>query len=314
VFEDGPKYKILIIDDGLLNQFVLDKILGNLYTLEKAYTAKEALELVHQFRPHLILLDIILPDANGFDVLTALNEMEDTHNIPVIVCTGLDSDADEEKGFMLGAVDYIKKPFKDAIVLARVNTQIRIIKQMRTIEQLGLVDALTEISNRRAFDNHIQYEWRRAIREKSEISMLMLDIDKFKSFNDTYGHRQGDCMLQQVAKTLKSSLKRSTDLLFRYGGEEFAVVLPGTGLEGAVAIAELLRRAIANMEVTCSSAYTMNRATVSIGVASILPEVSDQLSDLVEKSDQMLYQAKVNGRNRVEFELSDQDRSCSARA
>lgn len=314
MFEDDPKYKILIIDDGLLNQFVLDKILGDIYTLKKAYTAKEALEIVHQFRPHLILLDIILPDASGFDVLTTLNEMEDTHDIPVIVCTGLDSDADEEKGFTLGAVDYIKKPFKDAIVLARVNTQIRIIKQMRTIEQLGLIDALTEISNRRAFDNQIQYEWRRSIREKGEISMLMLDIDKFKNFNDTYGHRQGDRMLQLVAKALKNSLKRSTDLLFRYGGEEFAVILPGTGLDGAVAVAELLRKAIAKMEVPCPSAHTMNKATVSIGVASMLPEVSDHLSDLVEKSDQMLYQAKINGRNRVEFEISEQDSSRKARA
>lgn len=307
MYEEISKYKILIIDDGMLNQFVLDKILGNIYTLRKAYTAKEALEIVHQFRPHLILLDIILPDANGFDVLASLNELEDTHNIPVIICTGLDSDADEEKGFMLGAVDYIKKPFKDAIVLARVNTQIRIIKQMRTIEQLGLIDALTEISNRRAFDNQIQYEWRRAVRERSEISMLMLDIDKFKNFNDTYGHRQGDRMLQHVAKTLKDSLKRSTDLLFRYGGEEFVILLPGTGLDGAVATAELLRKAIAKMEVACPSAHTINKATVSIGVASMVPQVTARVSDLLEKSDQMLYQAKINGRNRVEFEFSALD-------
>ena len=96
MYEETPKYKILIIDDGMLNQFVLDKILGNIYTLKKAYTAKEGLEIVHQFRPHLILLDIILPDANGFDVLSTLNEMESTRKIPVIICTGLDSDADEE--------------------------------------------------------------------------------------------------------------------------------------------------------------------------------------------------------------------------
>ncbi|MGE4548415.1 MAG: diguanylate cyclase [Intestinibacillus sp.] len=302
MFEEDSKYKILIVEDGLLNQFVLRKILEDCYALEKALTAEEAMMKVFEFRPHLILLDIILPDANGFDVLVALKGMEETRNIPVIIITGLDSDEDEEKGFLLGAVDYIKKPFKNAIVRARVNTQIHIIRQMQTIERMGLIDALTGISNRRAFDNQIQHEWRRAIRQQSEISMMMLDIDKFKSYNDTYGHQQGDLMLQSTANALKASLRRSTDMLYRYGGEEFTVLLPDTGLEGALAVAEHMRENVEKMQVPCFDKKIVTSATVSIGVVSARPSETDQLTDFIERADRMLYQAKGDGRNQVWFE------------
>lgn len=304
--EEDSKCKILVVEDGLLNQFVLQRILGDFYTLDKAYTAEEAMQKVQEFRPHLILLDIILPDANGFDVLSALKGMEETRHIPVIIITSLDSEADEEKGFLLGAVDYIKKPFKNAIVLARVNTQMRIIRQMQTIEQLGLIDGLTGISNRRAFDNQSHYEWGRAIREQSEISMLMLDIDKFKAYNDTYGHPQGDLMLQSAARMMKSSLKRSTDLLFRYGGEEFAVLLPETGMSGVQTVAEKLRQNVEQMRVPCLGSKEVTKITVSIGAAIMRPQIADQLSDLIKRSDQMLYRAKNGGRNQVQYEEAEQ--------
>lgn len=305
MFEEDSKYKILIVEDGLLNQFVLRKILEDHYALEKALTAEAAIMKVFEFRPHLILLDIILPDANGFDVLVTLKGMEETRNIPVIVITGLDSDEDEEKGFLLGAVDYIKKPFKNAIVRARVNTQMHIIRQMQTIERMGLIDALTGVSNRRAFDNQIQHEWRRAIRQQSEISMMMLDIDKFKSYNDTYGHPQGDLMLQSVANALKSSLRRSTDMLYRYGGEEFAVLLPDTDLEGALVVAEHMRESVEKTQVPCFDRKIVTNATVSIGVTSARPAETELLSDFIERADRMLYQAKGDGRNQVRFEQMD---------
>lgn len=296
------KYRILVVEDGLLNQRIIQTILGEAYTLAQALTAGEAFEKVTQFQPHLILLDIILPDANGFDVLTSLKSMEESRGIPVIIITGLVNDEDEERGFMLGAVDYIRKPFKNSIVRARVNTQIHIIKQLQTIEQLGLMDALTGISNRRAFDNQIRYEWERAIREQREISMTMLDIDKFKRYNDTYGHPQGDIMLQCVAKALSTELNRSMSQLYRYGGEEFSVLLPGTDLAGAIVAAEHMRKSVEKAEVFCFNTNSTTRATVSIGVATARPKATDSLCDFIERADHMLYKAKNSGRNRVQFE------------
>ncbi len=299
---DESKYRILVVEDSPLNQRIIHTILGDAYTLAQALTAKETFEKVTQFRPHLILLDIILPDANGFDVLTTLKSMEQSQNIPVIIITGLVNDEDEERGFMLGAVDYIKKPLKNSIVRARVNTQIHIIKQMQTIERLGLIDALTGISNRRAFDTQIRYEWERAIREQSEISMTMLDIDKFKVYNDTFGHPQGDIMLQCVANALSTELKLTTNLLYRYGGEEFSVLLPGTDLAGAVVAAEHMRKSVERAEVFCFNAHCATKATVSIGVATIRPKATDRLCNFIEQADHMLYKAKNSGRNRVQFE------------
>ena len=298
---ENQKYKILIVEDSMFNQLVLRNILESSYTLETADTAKKAFEKVRQFRPHLILLDIILPDANGFDILVTLKDSEETRDIPVIFITGLESDQDEEKGFLLGAVDYVKRPFKDAIIRARINTQIHIIKQIQTIEQLGLIDALTGIPNRRSFDLRIQFEWRRAIRDHTELSMLMLDIDKFKEYNDTYGHPQGDLMLQAVGKAIKSELKRSTDLFFRYGGEEFAVLLANASIEDALAVAARLITRIAKTEVPCMINHVITKRTVSIGAATMLPTESDHISVLVAKADRMLYKAKQSGRNQVQF-------------
>lgn len=292
--------KILLVEDSLLNQRMISDILSGLYTLEAAGTAAEAAKLIESFEPDLILLDIVLPDANGFDILRKLKESSMTADIPVIIISGMDSDADEEKGFELGAVDYIKKPFKNAIVRARIGTQIRIINQMKTIERMSFIDALTSIGNRRAFDSQIKYEWGRAVREKQSLSMMMLDVDNFKQYNDTYGHQQGDLMLQAVARTLDTALKRSMDIICRYGGEEFAVILPDTSAAGAQEMAEKIRAHIEAMEVLIPQTKKITKATISIGVASIYPESSDCMEDFIKAADQMLYKAKENGRNQVQ--------------
>ncbi|MCI2106029.1 MAG: diguanylate cyclase [Intestinimonas sp.] len=293
-------YRILVVEDSLLNQQIIREILQDTYRVEKAITAEEALEKVRSFQPHLILLDILLPDANGFDVLTTLKKDEKSRNIPVIIITGLDSEEDEEKGFLLGAVDYIKKPYKNAIVRARVNTQIHIIRQMHTIERLGLIDVLTGAFNRRAFDNQIHYEWVRSIRERREISMIMLDIDYFKRYNDTYGHSQGDVMLRSGVKALVSAMG-STDFVFRYGGDEFAVLLPGDGLRAALATAESLRASVEKTEVPCHRTHSVTKITVSLGISTVRPKAPEQLPDFIEQADRMLYRAKRGGRNQVQF-------------
>ncbi len=247
-------------------------------------------------------MDIVLPDSNGFELMQSLFKVHHgSRRARVIIISGLTSEDDEEKGFLLGAVDYIKKPFKNAIVKARIATQIQIINQMRAIEQLSLTDELTNVLNRRAFDKKLKYEWARAARENNVISLLMIDIDKFKEYNDTYGHLQGDIMLRSVADTIKSMLKRSTDIVCRYGGEEFAVILPGTDSRGAVEMAERIRNAIAELRISSLYSDKLTKVTISVGVATLTPTCKGNVESAIENADRMLYEAKKAGRNCVHF-------------
>lgn len=220
------KFTILIVDDERSNIDVLMHILKPDYGVRIAKSGSSALKVAREHQPDLILLDVLMPDMSGFDVLRELKESDQTRHIPAIFVTGLSKVEDEERGFHAGAVDYIVKPFNHAIVKARVETHLKIIKQMRMIERLGMIDALTDIANRRSFDNQLLIEWRRAIRENACISLLILDVDHFKRYNDTHGHPQGDRLLQSLGRIIAGSLKRSTDLGARLGGEEFAVILP----------------------------------------------------------------------------------------
>lgn len=301
LLEEDIKYKILIVEDSLLNQYVLKNILQDKYIIETAVTAHEATILISYFNPDLILLDIILPDANGFEVLKLLKSKEAMKNIPVIIITGMGSEENEELGLMLGAVDYIKKPFKHGVVSARINTQIRIIKQMHTIELLSMLDCLTDISNRRAFDLHLQSEWNRAISEEAPISMVMLDIDNFKKYNDTYGHPQGDLILQSIAKVLKFETKDYPGCVFRYGGEEFSIILTTGNFFTAIQVSERIRNSVENTKVRCFFSDILTHVTISAGVASIKPDSSVQMRCLVEMADQKLYEAKRNGGNCVRY-------------
>jgi diguanylate cyclase (GGDEF)-like protein len=296
--ENGT-YRILVIDDETTNLMVLHKILTPEYTVFTAKSGQEGLRRVAEDKPDLILLDIIMPDLNGFDLLKTLKASEENRSIPVIIITGLDNDTDEEKGLLLGAVDYIAKPFKNAIVLARVKTHIQIVHHIRMIERLGLVDPLTDIPNRRCFDDRIDLEWRRAIREKQPISFMMLDVDKFKTYNDTYGHPQGDTLLQTIAKIFISAPRRPGDLAARLGGEEFGILLPDTALPGAVELAEEVRKAVEAARIPTADGKTITTVTVSIGVSSIIPGHDTSLKDFLSQADQRLYTAKESGRNRV---------------
>ena len=313
---ERDSFKILIVDDSVLNQEVLRQILemepsgtdvtvqaGETekmrYTIITAKSGMEALEKVVQDSPDLVLLDIVMPGMSGFDVLTQLQESSETRRIPVIIISGLDYEGDEEKGLLMGAVDYVAKPFKKSVVLARIKTHLKIVEQMRLIEQLSMVDALTNIPNRRGFDIRMETEWRHAIREKTPISLLMIDADRFKLFNDRYGHQQGDIALQTLANTIKNTLKRSSDLVARWGGEEFVVLLPNTPIEGALRIAEQIR---ANIESTYVPGLGGNKPlsiTASLGATSATPGPESSMTDFFEQADQALYIAKEAGRNKV---------------
>jgi len=293
-------FTILIADDEKFNLDILASILSPLYNILVARNGTRALELAKQNAPDLILLDIIMPDMNGFEVITKLKETDRTVRIPVIFITGLTDPADEEQGFFLGAVDYITKPFNKAIVKARVNTHIQIIDQMRTIEQLGLMDTLTKVANRRGFDNRFEAEWGRSMREGTPLSFMLMDIDKFKVYNDTYGHHQGDNALKAFADVASHTSTRANDFFARWGGEEFVMLLPNTDIYGAAEVAEKLRSNIEEMTIPTEDGAA-TKVTVSIGVKSIIPKANTSLTDFQAKTDQALYRAKESGRNRVEL-------------
>jgi len=293
------KYKILIVEDSRINQEVLLRILKHDHNLILAKTGTEALEVAKKEIPDLILLDIILPEMDGFEVLTRLKKNDSTHSIPVIIISGMAKPDDEVKGLSLGAVDYITKPFHDIVVKTRIDTQLRILKQMRMIEEIGFIDTLTNIPNRRQFDKFLVREWNRAIRENTSISIMMIDVDHFKMYNDTYGHQQGDVALQMVADATVTSFKRSVDIAARWGGEEFAVLLVNTTLVGTMKVAEDIRRNVEAISIPAADGTSFHNVTISIGVAHMVPKKDYSMSDLIRQADEALYKAKDLGRNQV---------------
>jgi diguanylate cyclase (GGDEF)-like protein len=299
--ENEKKHCLLAIDDSPMQLRALSHILSPLYEVKVAKSGTSGIDLAQRYDVDLILLDLIMPDMSGFEVLSALKNLEETKDIPVIFITGSDSNEDEEKGLALGAVDYIRKPFVDSIVKLRVGIHLQLIDQMKIIESFGLLDGLTGVNNRRNFDRVIKTEWNRAMRTKEWLGMLMLDIDKFKTFNDTYGHINGDTCLKTVAHVMQSTVMRGNDFVFRWGGEEFAVLLPSTALDGAITVAERLRENIATTPIQCGGDTVF--VTVSMGVGTIIPsttDMSDEFNTFCVNLDKALYRAKENGRNRVE--------------
>ena len=291
------EYSVLIIDDHETIVMTLEKILRHDYTIFAALNGPDGIRLAKKYLPDVILLDILMLDMDGYTVLTELKKSDITKHIPVIFLTALTSDADEEKGLLLGAVDYIAKPFSPSIVKLRLNSQIKILNQIRTIEKLSLSDQLTGLPNRRAFEERIKIEWARAIREKNPISILITDIDKFKDYNDTYGHLQGDAVLKAIGKAFSGVIKRAADFIARWGGEEFIIVLPNTNSAGALDIAEQIRKSAEAAKIPCSNGVITN-ITVSIGVNSREPP-SGKLNDFFQGADIALYDAKRKGRNCV---------------
>jgi diguanylate cyclase (GGDEF)-like protein len=292
------KNSILIVDDENVNLKVLTHILGSEYTIYTATNGTSAIEKAKEYKPDLILLDIIMTGIDGYETLSKMKKDEDIQHIPVIFITGLNSDVDEERGLALKAADYITKPFSAMIVKLRVHHQMQIINQLRTIERLSMMDQLTELPNRRNFDQRINMEWKQAIRDKSPISLLMIDLDNFKGVNDTYGHPQGDIVLQEVAKAYPRAFHRPSDFAARWGGEEFVALLPDTHLEGAMEIAEKIRANVEEMEFSGFEGVTF-KITTSIGVNTVIPDQDSKLENFVSVADKALYTAKNAGKNKV---------------
>jgi len=296
---DKKRNSVLIVDDSTLNIAALTNILAPEYQLYVEKDGGASIEAAKKLTPDLILLDVIMPGMDGFEVITRLKANTVTQDIPVIFITGLDSNADEEKGFVLGAADYINKPFSPAVVKLRVRNQIQIVNQIRTIHKQSITDELTGLGNRRFFYTHLEQEWNHAKRNGASFSFMMMDIDRFKLYNDTHGHLQGDVALKNTAKTIKESLSRTIDKAARWGGEEFAVILPDTSVDGAMKVAERIRKNVERNPLPLPDGGT-NNVTVSIGLNAIKPQGQDiHLKTFISGADKALYHAKATGRNRV---------------
>jgi len=296
--EQSKKNSLLIVDDEKSNILELTHILSPEYTIRVAKDGFDAIEVANQHLPDVILLDIIMPDMDGYEVINTLKSSDETKAIPVIFITGLNEAKDEEKGLALGAADYINKPFSPSIVKLRVKNQIQMLNYIRVIEGLSMIDQLTKIPNRRSFDERLHLEWFRAIRDKMPISLIYADIDNFKFYNDTYGHQQGDMALHTVALVFTQVLKRSVDFVARIGGEEFVVLLTNTDKDKAMNIAERLRKNVEDVQIPRADGK-ISRITISVGVHTLTPAPENSVDDFIRFADEALYAAKKGGRNRV---------------
>lgn len=291
--------RILIIDDERMNLTVLHGLLKDDYQVMVAGSAQQGLKAALSGRPDLILLDINMPGMNGYEVCKQLKQDPLTTKIPNIFITALSDSEDESHGLELGAADYIVKPFHASVVKARVNTQIRLKQHSDLLEAYAFRDGLTGLANRRVFDDRAEIEWKRCRRTSLPLSAIMIDVDYFKLYNDTYGHGMGDECLRRVAQALATRIQRASDLLARYGGEEFVVLLPDTPHAGAMTLGESLRESVAQLRLEHRASKVADHVTISVGVATILPEAQDGLPALLKQADAMLYASKSAGRNRV---------------
>jgi len=298
--DSQKRQQVLIVDDSHLNTKLLEQALIDNFDILIANSGKEALSIANSNNPpDIILLDIMMPEMDGYEVCENLHLDPNTKDIPVIFVTALSEAENEEHGLKLGAIDYITKPFSIPIVKAKIKNHLA-LKYYQDILKINTdVDQLTNIANRRRFDEMFSMEIRKAKRMGSFLSVLMIDIDHFKFYNDTYGHLEGDECLRKVAFAIKNTLKRPGDLAARWGGEEFTCLLPDTDQQGAAKVGEKLRIAIMNLEIAHESSPVYKNVTVSIGVVTSNPSDDTCYESLLKHADMALYQAKAMGRNRI---------------
>ena len=338
------KGDILIVDDTLPNLEILSMMLADHgYEVRPARNGALALKFARTAPPDLILLDIIMPDMDGYEVCKALKADDSTRDIPVIFVSALSDAFDKVKAFSVGGVDYVTKPFQQEEVLARLEIHLMLRRQQQYIQEqnaaletqnqtlrdlntklqqeiaerrrieaelekanqelhrLASLDGLTQVANRRQFDEYLLREWKREAREHNPLSLILCDIDYFKRYNDTYGHQAGDECLKQVAQGISHAAKRPADLVARYGGEEFAIVLPNTDEKGAMHVARLIQKKIRQLEIPHAQSSVSRYVTLSIGVFSIIPHADHLPESLIRAADKALYQVKEQGRNAVIF-------------
>ena len=298
---DGParRPRLLVVDDQPVNIQVLYQVFSADHQVLMATSGEQALALCASKQPDLVLLDVVMPGMDGYAVCQRLKADEATRGIPVIFVTAHNDEAAETRGLDAGAVDFISKPINPRIVRARVKTHLTLKTQSDLLRQWVYTDGLTGLCNRRCLDERLATEWSRAARNASALSVVMLDVDFFKRYNDRYGHQAGDECLRRVASTLKAGLKRPADMVARYGGEEFICLLPDNDLDGAMQLAAQLGQDVFAQQIAHADSSVASVVTVSLGVCCAHPSAASGAAELLRRADAYLYQAKAAGRHTV---------------
>ncbi|OEH85398.1 hypothetical protein BHU72_04730 [Desulfuribacillus stibiiarsenatis] len=315
------KTKILIIDDCLDTQRLLKKYISDYLDAEvvAAVSADQGISVLTD-DVDLILLDILMPEKDGICACREIKSKEAFRDIPIVIVTQYDNQEIFRDAFIAGASDFIKKPFNKIELCARVGSLLQLSAEMKkrkvrekelqelnaqlqdrneTLKKLSMIDGLTGIANRRYLEEYLEREWRYAVRNKGQLSLVMFDIDYFKLYNDYYGHQCGDDTLKAIAQTVEKILKRPTDMVARYGGEEFVVILPATAIHGAMEIAKQIRGCVEGLQICHEKSAISDYVTISLGVTTIHNYTSDSTTTLIEHADNALYKAKNSGRNKV---------------
>ena len=303
--------KILVIDDSGSQRLFLKAYLGKLgHAVTTASDGSEGINVFSSVDPDIVLLDVMMPGIDGYETARVIRAGSDAW-VPIIFLSGLNETSDIEAGIDAGGDDYIAKPFDPKVLEAKIRSMTRIAQMRRALVERGEelkaanaalmrlidVDGLTGIANRRRLDRKLIEEVGRCGRNAEPLAVVLIDIDHFKRFNDTHGHLAGDECLKKVAKVLEESTMRPADLVARYGGEEFCVVLPETGMDGALKVADRLRRTVEEAQIEIQDGLV--KVTASFGVMAAVPGRNAQIEEWLRQADLALYEAKQGGRNRV---------------
>ncbi len=298
---------LLVIDDRAENlELMQRRLMREGYRITTCNSGYEALARLESDNFDGILLDWLMPGMTGKEVLGKIRSKFSAHELPVIVVTARHGSDTIVEALTCGANDYLAKPLDFPVALARIATQVylrKVTQQLaeanRQLKQFSYIDGLTAIANRRKFDEYLMTTWRRSQQEGAPVSLILIDVDYFKRYNDSLGHEAGDHALMKVAKAVSASLFRVKDLAARYGGEEFAVILPETALSDALSVAERVRATVAALELPHPASSVLPVVTISLGVAEWRPTAFCEPSALINLADKGLYQAKAAGRNQV---------------
>jgi diguanylate cyclase (GGDEF)-like protein len=315
--------KVLVCDDSIVNRQIIGAYLRQMgHEALFAENGTQAVELFGSEKPDLVLIDVEMPTMDGYEATRAMRQTlyDFSQWTPIIFISSHVDDASIVKGIEAGGDDYLTKPVSLSVLRAKIHAMRRLVKmrenlmdfgnQLRDVNEklmvsnqllaeLSLKDPLTRLGNRRAFEENLSRICKTAMREFKPVSLLMIDVDNFKQFNDTYGHQAGDRCLQQVSQVLKlGGLQRGSDFAARYGGEEFAIVLFDTNLQGSIIVAERIRLGVEALQIPHKNSL-FGVVTISLGVASSSPDKEFVSESLIRAADSALYEAKANGRNRV---------------
>jgi diguanylate cyclase (GGDEF)-like protein len=297
VSDERPR--LLVVDDQRINIQALFQAFQADHKVQMATSGEQALSMCHSQPPDLVLLDVVMPGMDGFEVCRRLKADDATKDIPVIFVTGHNDEEAETRGLDVGAVDFISKPINPRIVRARVKTHLTMKRQSDLLRQWVYIDGLTGVCNRRYFDEHLKSEWARAKRLGASLSVALVDVDLFKRYNDHYGHQAGDEALRRVAAVMKACLRRPTDLVARYGGEEFGLLLPDTDAAGALHLVGQIRTELQLARIDHAESSVGPLLTISVGLCTWTPPVVGSAAALLAAADAQLYLAKSRGRDQA---------------